>query len=223
MSVFSTLDTLLDQRHSCRGFLDQPVERTLVERIVTTAQKVPSWCNSQPWQLIVLSAGETNRLRETLFDAASASAPMSPDVEFPERYQGTYKERRSDCGWQLYDAVGVAKGDRTASDRQMRENFRFFGAPHLALVTSPVELGAYGLLDCGAFVTGFMVAAQALGLASIAQAALAGYAPLVRKKLEIAEDRHILCGISFGYSDPAHPANRFRTARAVVDDVMEWR
>ena len=148
MSVFSTLDTLLDQRHSCRGFLDQPVERTLVERIVTTAQKVPSWCNSQPWQLIVLSTGETNRLRETLYDAASGSAPLSPDVGFPEHYQGIYKERRSDCGWQLYDAVGVAKGDRTASDRQMRENFRFFGAPHLALVTSPVELGAYGLLDC---------------------------------------------------------------------------
>ena len=62
---FSAFDTLLDQRHSCCGFLDQPVERTLVERIVATAQKVPSWCNSQPWQLIVLSAGETNRLRET--------------------------------------------------------------------------------------------------------------------------------------------------------------
>jgi len=65
MSVFSTLNTLLDQRHSCRGFLNKPVERMLVERVVATAQKVPSWCNSQPWQLIVLSAGETNRLRET--------------------------------------------------------------------------------------------------------------------------------------------------------------
>tara|TARA_B100000767_G_C19595177_1_gene463184 strand:+ start:153 stop:509 length:357 start_codon:yes stop_codon:yes gene_type:complete len=91
MSVFSTLDTLLDQRHSCRGFLDQPVERTLVERIVTTAQKVPSWCNSQPWQLIVLSTGETNRLRETLYDAASGSAPLSPDVGFPEHYQASIK------------------------------------------------------------------------------------------------------------------------------------
>ena len=39
MSDFSTLNTLLDQRHSCRGFLDWPVERALVERIVTTAQK----------------------------------------------------------------------------------------------------------------------------------------------------------------------------------------
>ena len=39
MSDFSTLNTLLDQRHSCRGFLDRPVERALVERIVATAQK----------------------------------------------------------------------------------------------------------------------------------------------------------------------------------------
>ena len=39
MSVFSILNTLLDQRHSCRGFLNKPVERMLVERVVATAQK----------------------------------------------------------------------------------------------------------------------------------------------------------------------------------------
>ena len=39
MSDFSTLNTLLDQRHSCRGFLDRPVKRALVERIVSKAQK----------------------------------------------------------------------------------------------------------------------------------------------------------------------------------------
>ena len=149
--------------------------------------------------------------------------PMSPDVGFSECYQGSYKAWWSDCGWQLYDAVGVTKGDRTASDRQMRENFRVFGAPHLALVTSPVELGGYGMLDCGAFFTSFMVAAHASGLASIAQAALAGYAPLLRTTLQIPADCHILCGISFGYRDPAHPPNSFRTTHAAVEDVMEWR
>ena len=116
MNDFSTLDTLLDQLHSCRGFLDQRVKRALVERLVATAQNVPSWGNSQPWRFIVLSASETNRLRRKLFDAASASAPISPDVGFPERYQCAYKARRSDCCWQLYDAVGVTKGYRAASD-----------------------------------------------------------------------------------------------------------
>ena len=131
--------------------------------------------------------------------------------------------RRSECGWQLYDAVGVEKGDRVASEQQTMENYRFFGAPHVAFVTSPAALGAYGILDCGAFVTGFMLAAQALGLASIAQAALAGHASLVRDALKVPEDRQILCGISFGYSDTAHPANSFRTTRAAVDEVMDWR
>ncbi|MFB0941173.1 MAG: nitroreductase family protein, partial [Paracoccaceae bacterium] len=174
-----------------------------------------------PWQLIVLSHAETNRLRDR-FAAVDAATP-NPDVTFPERYVGAYKMRRSECGWQLYDAVGVEKGDRVASEQQTMENYRFFGAPHVAFVTSPAALGAYGILDCGAFVTGFMLAAQALGLASIAQAALAGHASLVRDALKVPEDRQILCGISFGYSDTAHPANSFRTTRAAVDEVMDWR
>ena len=66
MTDFETLDSLLAQRHSCRAFLNRTVERALVERVVETAQKVPSWCNSQPWQLIVLSHAETNRFATDL-------------------------------------------------------------------------------------------------------------------------------------------------------------
>ena len=108
MRDFHMLESLLAQRHSCRAFLNRPVERALVERVVETAQKVPSWCNSQPWQLIVLSHAETNRLRDR-FAAADVATP-NPEVTFPERYIGAYKTRRSECGWQLYDAVGVKKG-----------------------------------------------------------------------------------------------------------------
>ena len=99
MTDFEKLDSLLAQRHSCRAFLNRTVERALVERVVETAQKVPSWCNSQPWQLIVLSHAETNRLRDR-FAAVDAATP-NPDVTFPERYVGAYKMRRSECGWQL--------------------------------------------------------------------------------------------------------------------------
>ena len=95
--AFTSLDSLLTQRHSCRAFLNRPVARSLVERVVETAQKVPSWCNSQPWQLIVLSHAETNRLRDQLM--ASGAVAVIPDVTFPERYIGTYKTRRSECGW----------------------------------------------------------------------------------------------------------------------------
>jgi hypothetical protein len=33
----------------------------------------------------------------------------------------------------------------------------------------------------------------------------------------------MLCAISFGYADIEHPANSFRTDRAGVDEIVEWR
>ena len=163
MNDLDALDRLLTRRHSCRAFLSDPIPEDVIAQIVATAQKVPSWCNAQPWQVTVTSGAETDRLRYALF-AKATSAAAQPDIPFPTRYDGVYKSRRSTCGWALYEAVGVEKGDRAGSARQMMENFRFFGAPHLALITSPRVLGAYGALDVGGFVTTFCLAAEAMGL-----------------------------------------------------------
>ena len=99
---------------------------------------------------------------------------------------------------------------------------KLFGAPQVAIVSTPKELGAYGALDCGAFVTAFTLAAQGHGVATIPQAAIAGMCSLVRQELGISQERDILCAISFGYEDKDHPANQFRTTRAKVEDVIVW-
>ena len=215
------LKRLLEKRYSCRGFIKTPVSNATIEEIVSIAQEVPSWCNSQPWQLAICSNVKTRELA-TALSAAAEEGLHAPDIKFPEKYQGVYKERRSTCGWQLYDAVGVTKGDRAASNSQMIQNYQFFGAPHVAIVTTPKELGAYGAVDCGAFVTAFTLAAQGLGVATIAQAAIAGIAPVVRDILSLSADRDILCAISFGYEDKAHPANQFRTKRATAPEAIDW-
>ena len=77
-------------------------------------------------------------------------------------------------------------------------------------------------MDTGGFVTAFTLTATALGVATIPQAAIAAYAPLLKDHLAIADDRLILCAISLGYADPDHPANNFRTERAPVEDIIEW-
>jgi nitroreductase len=213
---------LLGARFSCRGFRSDPVPREVIEAALSDAQQVPSWCNSQPWAVLALSAEETAAFAEALH-AHVAEAVHASDIPFPARYEGIYKTRRSICGWQLYDAVGVEKGDRAASGRQMRENFRFFGAPHFLLISTPKALGSYGVLDCGAYVTAVLLALQARGIGSCAMASVAGFAPFVRARYAIAEDRDLLCGIALGYADPDHPANGFRTDRAPLGEVIEWR
>jgi nitroreductase len=119
--------------------------------------------------------------------------------------------------------VGIVKGDRVASQKQMMLNYVFFGAPQVAIVTVPKELWSYGSLDAGAFVTAFTLVAEALCVATITQAATAGLSPIVREFLSIPDDRNILCAISFGYVDLNHPANRFRTTQAEVREVVTWR
>lgn len=222
MSAAETLDALLTSRHSCRAYRPDPVPDQIIEQILTTAQRVPSWCNAQPWNVILTRPVETDRLRDAFYAHAQANAHDS-DIAFPASYKGAYKDRRRACGFALYDAVGIEKGDRAASAQQMMENFRFFGAPHVALITSEAALGPYGLLDCGAYVTAFTLAAQAQGVASIPQAALAGFSPFLRDWFDISEHRHIVCGISFGYADANHPANAFRTDRAPLDQVVTFK
>ncbi|SIR59414.1 nitroreductase [Pseudacidovorax sp. RU35E] len=215
-----TLQALLDQRYSCRGFLPQEVPRATIERILQLAQRTASWCNAQPWQVVVTRGAATERLRNALL--AAQTQPPQPDFPWPREYHGVYQARRRECGLALYDAVGVAKGDREASARQALENFRFFGAPHVAIVTSDEALGVYGAVDCGAFVSNFMLAATSLGVATVPQAALASRADVLRAQLGLAADRRVVCGISFGFADDTHPANGFRTTRAGLDDVLTW-
>lgn len=215
------LERLLRERYSCRGFRPDAVPRPIIERILTLAQRTASWCNAQPWQLVITSGSQTDRFREQLSEYAG-SHPAQPDIVFPREYRGAYLARRRECGFALYDSVGIAKGDRTASARQTMENFRLFGAPHVAIVTTDEALGTYGVLDCGAYVSNFALAARSLGVATIAQAALAGCAPFIRSFFGLGEDRRIVCGISFGYEDAGHPANSFRTSRAGIAEAVTW-
>lgn len=218
----ATLDALLAARHSCRAFLSDPVPDAVVAEITTAAARVPSWCNAQPWQIIVTRKAETDRFRDALYTAATTQTPK-PDLKWPKQYTGVYRDRRRTCGFQLYNSLGIAKEDRAATHQQMLENYRLFGAPHVAIVTSEADLGPYGAMDTGGFVALFTLAAQARGIASIPQAAVAAQAPFLRDWFAIPENRHILCAISFGYADPDHPANAFRTERAPLAEILDWR
>jgi nitroreductase len=220
--AMAMLEHLLARRHSCRAFRPEPVDEGVIRRILAAAQRTPSWCNAQPWRVIITSGAATEALRAGLMEHVR-SGERRPDIAFPEAYRGEYQDRRRECGYQLYDAVGVARGDREASARQAAENFRLFGAPHAALVTTEAALGTYGAVDCGAYITAFMLAAQALGVACVAQAALATYSPFLRTHFGIPESRKVVCGIAFGFEDASHPANAFRTSRAPTEEVVDWR
>ena len=215
----AALEHILNERHSCRQFLDKPVPNEVITHVLALAQKTASWCNVQPWHTTVLSGAAVESFREALSERALLGG-HAPDIPFPDSYQGEFAMRRRECGMQLYDAVGITKQDRDGSARQMLENFRLFGAPHVALISTDKSLGPYALLDCGLYVGNFLNAAQSLGVATIPQAALATQADFIRARFNWPENQQFLCGISFGYKDMDAPINHFRTRRADLDQAV---
>jgi nitroreductase len=216
------LDRLLAERHSCRSFLPRAVDRSTIDSILRTAQRAASWCNSQAWQVTITSGEATDRLRRKLVAAQTEGEQGGSDFPFPSAYTGVYLERRRECGFQLYQAVGVERGDKAGYARQTLENFRLFGAPHVAILTSDPGLGVYGAVDVGGYVQVLLLAMQAHGVAAIAQAALANHSALVKRELEIPAERPMVCAVSFGYEDTAHPANSYRTSRAPLEQAVRF-
>ena len=213
------LDELLLRRYSCRAFAPNPVPDGLIWEIFSLAQRAASWCNTQPWQVHLLSRNALARLSTVLRERAS-SGPPCPDLPLPEAYVGVYLERRRAAGFGLYNALGIAREDRQARAGQLMENYSFFGAPHAAIITTDRHQGVYGAIDCGGYVSTMMLAAQSRGVACIAQGAIAQYSDVVRDFLDLPDDRLVVCAVALGFPDADHPANGFRTERADVRDVV---
>lgn len=215
-----TLEKLITERWSCRAYLPQPVPRPTIDRMLKIAGRSASWCNTQPWQVIVTEGEGTERLRELL--TAVPYGEQNSDFPFPQQYTGVHRERRREVGRQLYESVGVGRDDREGARRQASKNFELFGAPHVMIITTGEELGHYGVLDCGLFIQGALLAAQSLGLGAIPQAALAARSDVLREHFQLSDDRKVVGGISFGWPDLDDPVNQFRSHRADLEEFVTW-
>jgi nitroreductase len=61
-------NSLVLSRQSDRSYLDKPVEKDKLERILECARMAPSACNAQPWHIIVVNNPD---IRDLLADATS--------------------------------------------------------------------------------------------------------------------------------------------------------
>jgi nitroreductase len=219
----AALDRLTSGRSTCRAYRHEALDVDLIRRIVAMAGRSASWCNVQPWQLVITETAEsTDRFRKALMQRVNDHPDNESDLPFPPGYRGIYGERRRGAGIALYSSLGIGPKDRERSAEQAFRNFRLFDAPHVAIVTVPAELGPYALVDAGGFVSSFLLAAYAHGVATTPQGALARHAHFVRDYFGIPDTQHMICAISFGYAEDDHPVNRFRTTRAGVDDLARF-
>lgn len=208
----------LRTRGSTRAFLDRPVPRETVERILEAARWAPSGSNIQPWQVHVVAGRTRDSLCAAVRHAAATerAAHPWPYAYYPTNWREPYLARRRACGWGLYGLLGIAKGDRAAGEAQELKNYDFFGAPVGMFFFVDRDLGVGSWFDYGMFVQSVMLAARGEGLNTCPQAAWTPFHRIVHAHLGVPEDRMLICGLALGWADTDAKVNGFRPAREPV-------
>ena len=207
----------LRQRHSVRAFLSAPVTKEKIVRILDIARQAPSGANTQPWQVAVVSGPKKIELQNQIIEAAQSGAATTKDYAYyPPEWKAPYKMRRTECGKQLYDALGIARQDSERRKDQWIANYRAFDAPIMMLFFIDRSLATGSYMDYGMFLQSIMLAALDEGLATCPQAALAEYPAVVKECLGYPQDIVLVCGLALGYEDTTAVVNSYRTPREEV-------
>lgn len=212
MTVLDELERAWIDRKSIRAFRPEPLAREVLDRIFDAAQRAPSWCNVQPWRVVVTEPPVTAELAKALQAAARGGLPHA-EVAFPIEYPSPYKEQRIKCGAALYTAMGIAREDKAGRYDAWLRNYALFDAPHVAIVSCDRRLGTYPFVDVGVWLGYVLTAAALLGVDTCPMASVAAYPEVLRARLPIGETETILFGLVLGKADEAAPANATRTTR----------
>jgi nitroreductase len=227
----------LASRRSTRDFLSKPVSPEIIEQILTDSLTAPSWSNTRPFKVAVATGDVRDRISaEFLSRWGVLSKIMRKGILNKLRiiysryglptsnrfivkpYPAELKPRAERVGREMYETLGVTRGDRTARDQQWAKNYSFFGAPVELFIYVHKSLHIYAASDAGLMMQNISLSAHAQGLGTCAQGAVAIWDDVVRKEFDVPKSYRLLCGVALGYpSDSA--VNDFKANRLSVDEI----
>ena len=209
----------IEERRSTRAFLDKPVERKTIEALLSLATRAPSAINLQPWEFVVVSGNEKNRLSNLLVKrmkerkiSCGPGAKKPLPENFVERQRGLLRNILPHLPADTNFEVFINEG-----------SCNFYGAPTAIILTLDNAFSSARLTDIGIIVGYLVLAAHAMGLATCPIGLIAAFDDEIKEELNIPEQKQVVIGIGVGYRDDASPVNKARSERVPISDVVKWR
>lgn len=214
---------LLAERYSVRHFTGEPVTEEQLTAVLETAQRTPSWSNTQAWQVHVLTGEvlrEIGRRLRAEVTARTQQKTVVSDLALPGRFTDEQMHRKRVTGYGRYESLGIDRKDMAGRFEASLANFEFFGAPVGLVITSTREVGPYGWVDTGAYIGTLQYAAWEAGLGACALGSIGMHADLIHRYLGLADDVDVIAGMALGHPDHGAPGNTYRTERAPLSEVV---
>ncbi|MFZ2630932.1 MAG: nitroreductase [Desulfosalsimonadaceae bacterium] len=211
-------------RKSIRGFLPDPVEKSIIREIIDIAVRAPSAMNTQPWEFFVVTGKVLDDIRKGVVEKLNSGAPMKPDhlvVGWPR--ESIYRDRQVDLAKQLFALMDIPREDKVKRAWWLERGFRFFDAPAAVIVVADKMLGESApVFDLGAVTQTLCLAALNFGLGTCIEDQSVLYPEVARELAGIPDSKRIMIAVALGYPDPDFPANRVESPRMPADEITTW-
>ena len=210
-------------RRSIRKFKPQDVPKSVITEILEQARWSPSWGNTQPWDLFVLTGKTLAKFKEMNLRKTLAGEPIASDVPMLEKWPDAMKARYGALGKVVLSAQGIERDDKAGREQYYKNMVNMFDAPCMILACiSRDNLVEYQMLDIGLIAQTICLAAHDQGLGTCLLAAAARFPVEIRKLASVPDDKKIVVGIALGYPDLSFPLNTFERERAKLDEFVHW-
>ena len=214
--IFVNIIEAIIARRSTRAFLSKPVEKDKLDAALAIAVRTPSWANTQPWEIFIVTGDSLERIKEGYRQKYAENATAKPETPILTEWPDTAAKRIQ----QLRPDMVKACGDSVEQFATLNQNM--FNAPAVVYICMDKTLSEWSLYDIGAYSQSFMLSALEHGLATIPAITLTLYPDILRRELKIPDNLKITIGIAVGYEDKEHGINKFVSARSPIAETVRF-
>jgi len=210
---------VIKERKTVRAFKPDPIPKEKIEEILKLAIHAPSAINLQPWEFIVVTGEEKERLSRRLIKA--------------------YREKQISCGPGNVKPLPKTYGKRGAKTLELMNPFfeemgvnsdkfinegscNFYGAPVAILICLDDSFPKARMVDIGLALGYLVLTAHEFGLATCPIGLIIAYEDEIKDLLNIPENKNVVIGVALGYPDGNIPINRFKSQRDNLEKFIRW-
>jgi nitroreductase len=212
------LEKIIHERHSTRAFLDKPVPKEIIERLLLLSTKAPSAINLQPWEFTVIMGEERIRLSKVLVKSMrERNISCGPGAVRPlPEYFMDRQRKLMDC------ILPYLEKGIPFQDFINEGSCNFYGAPTAIIITIDQAFSKARLVDLGITIGYMVLSAYNIGLGTCPIGLISAFADEIKDRLNIAEEKDVVMGIGVGYPDPDSPINQAISERAPIHEVVRF-
>jgi nitroreductase len=209
----------IQERKSIRAFKRDPVPKETIEKILSLAIHAPSAINLQPWEFVVVTGEEKERLSRKLIKAyKEKQIACSPGNVKPLPKTCTKRGAKTlELMTPFFEEMGV-----DVNQYINEGSCNFYRAPAAILLCLDDSFPNARLVDVGVALGYLVLAAHEFGLATCPIGLILAYEDEIKDLLNIPENKRVAIGVALGYPATDIPINRFKSPRDDLNKFVRW-